>query len=298
MSGKKIDDEGLFEIIPALEEVAHDNGGGSCNKIEELNFSQNVFTVKSLAQLASVIRAAQFDLQVLDLSHNNIAIQTPEDGRDWETFLESFRHCFCLRRIDFSGNNLSGPRAFEILARVYGRQIPADPADLKSMSASVISVSESDTVSVLDKTRALSVEDPGTTGGHSPRGLSFSKPSLAQGTFLSRRCGLRSVPYLVFRDVSLTSTGALFLSYLLSHHYFPDQLMTTLSAAPAESKREEYSQEFSGGKGIIYLPNEHLTKCGVEVLEGAELARMTLLASDDADTTTDHVPELGSLSAG
>ena len=298
VSGKKIEDEGVSEIISALEEVARDNGSGSCYKIEELNFSQNMITTKTLAQLASIIHAARFDLQVLDLSHNKITVQTDAEARDWETFLESFRHCFCLRRLDLSGSNLSGPRAFEILARVYSRQIPADPADLKVLSSSVISMSDSDTTVVLDRTKALSVDDVGTDSRRSSRALSSSKLSLSQGTFLTRQCGLRAVPYLVFRGVSLTNAGALFLSYLLALHYFPDQLMTGLRAAPAESKREEYSQEYPGGKGIIYLPHDQLSKCGSEVLESAEHARTALLAGDDVDTSNDEISETTSLSTG
>ncbi|KAL9097169.1 MAG: hypothetical protein Q9165_000596 [Trypethelium subeluteriae] len=296
ISGRKIDDEGLLEIISALDEVARDDGLGCCNKLEELNFSQNRFTTKSLAQLASVIRSAQFDLQVLDVSYNEISVKTDDEAQEWEAFLESFRHCYCLRRIDFSGNDLSGPRAFEVLARVYGRQIPADPADLRIMSASVISVAESETANILDKTKALSVEE--STPESRSRVMSSSRQSLSQGTYLTRRCGLRSVPYLIFRDVSLTNAGALFLSYLVQHHYFPDQLMTRLSAASAESKREEYSQEFAGGKGVIYAPYDGLNKYAVEVLESAELARTALLTSDDADLSTDKVPELVTLSNG
>ncbi|KAI9688404.1 MAG: hypothetical protein M1822_001353 [Bathelium mastoideum] len=298
ISGKKIDDEGLFEIISALEEVAHENGGGPSIKIEELNFSQNVFTTKSLARLASVIRAAQFDLRALDLSNNKISVQTDAEAHDWEVFWESFRYCFCLRIIDISGNDLSGPRAFEILARVYSRQIPTDPTDLKMLSASVISVADSDTASMNDKARALGVEDLKVEGARASRALSSARPSMSQGTILTRRRGLRSVPFLVFRDVSLTTSGALFLSYILSLHYFPEQLTTEMKAAPAESKREEYSQEYPGGKGIVYLPAALLTKSGVEVLESGELARAALLASDDIDSNTDYVPEMASLSIG
>ena len=287
-------------IIDALEEVAHDNGEGPCKKIEELNFSQNVVTTKSLGRLASVIRAAQFDLHILDLSNNQISVQTDDDAHNWEVFWESFSHCFCLSRIDLSGNDLSGPRAFEVFARVYASQIPADPASLRPLSTSVLSVAESDTASIISRTRALSMEDLDEEGGCASRNMSSSRVSLSQGIILKRRCGLRSVPYLLFREVSLTSIGALFLSYVLSSHYFPEQLMTGLKIAASESKREEYSQGYPGGRGIVYLPdtNNLLTKTGTEVLEGAELARCALLVNDDTESSTDYVQELAAKPRG
>ena len=90
-------------------------------QLEELCLKGNELTALSLRPLAKVIALASKDLRDLDISENLFRIISSEDAAAWEEFLEAFSECCVLRRIDFSGNAL-GPKAFEVLARVYGRE--------------------------------------------------------------------------------------------------------------------------------------------------------------------------------
>jgi hypothetical protein len=80
----------------------------------------NALTTRSLKKLSRVIALSAGDLRELDLSGNEIRVVTPEQGLGWQQFLDSFRHCYMLKKLDFSHNPL-GPRGIEILARVYMR---------------------------------------------------------------------------------------------------------------------------------------------------------------------------------
>lgn len=72
----------------------------------------------SLAKLGEVVALAKADLQELDISNNEIEVNTPEQKRIWFDFLSSFKDCFMLKKFDLGGNPL-GPAGMEILARVY-----------------------------------------------------------------------------------------------------------------------------------------------------------------------------------
>ncbi|MCJ1311676.1 hypothetical protein MMC25_005349 [Agyrium rufum] len=91
----------------------------------------------------------------------------------------------------------------------------------------------------------------------------------------SRTSGLRSIPYILLRDTNMTETGALHVSYILTAHLLPDELMKWTPAAKAglPMQQLESYNTFSGCRGIIYLPNEDLSSAGTKVLELAELAR-------------------------
>jgi Leucine Rich Repeat (LRR) protein len=80
----------------------------------------NALTTRSLKKLSRVIALSAGDLRELDLSGNEIRVVTPDQGLAWQQFLDSFRHCYMLKKLDFSHNPL-GPRGIEILARVYMR---------------------------------------------------------------------------------------------------------------------------------------------------------------------------------
>ena len=102
--------------------------GGDCDKVvrlEELCLKGNQLTVGCLVSLGKIIALAAPDLKDLDLSDNLITVTTAEDAVAWEFFLSSFSKCYVLRRLDLGGNAL-GPKAFEILAKVYGKEEPLD----------------------------------------------------------------------------------------------------------------------------------------------------------------------------
>lgn len=108
-----------------VEALAYDGAQGKCARLEELCLKDNQLTVASLQALTPLVELASNDIRDLDLSSNNITINTEDEVVIWESFLVSFERCCTLRRIDWSGNAL-GPRAFEVLLRVYAKERPVD----------------------------------------------------------------------------------------------------------------------------------------------------------------------------
>ena len=126
ISGKELTDKGFHEVASVLiKAVSYEGNGGKNTRVEELCLRGNKLTVDSLRPLAFVILNCDQDLRDLDLSDNNITINTDEEARQWEDFLRSFEGCCVLRRLDLSGNPL-GPRAFEIFTRVYASEGAVD----------------------------------------------------------------------------------------------------------------------------------------------------------------------------
>ena len=127
-------DEGFAEVASALvQSLKHDGDQGKVVRLEELCLTNNRMSATSLQALSPIIRLASNDLRDLDLSENNITIDTEAEVAIWENFLTSFKDCCFLRRINFGGNTL-GPRAFEVMTRVYAKQDAVDlvlPADLE-----------------------------------------------------------------------------------------------------------------------------------------------------------------------
>lgn len=106
----------------ALEEsLKYHSNQGKVVRLEELCLSNNGLSVLALQALTPVITLASCDLRDLDLSANNITVNTEAEVAVWESFLISFKSCCVLRRLDLSGNAL-GSRALEVLARVYAKE--------------------------------------------------------------------------------------------------------------------------------------------------------------------------------
>lgn len=136
VSGKDLTDAGFAEVASALVQSLSYNGEqGRVIRLEELCLTNNRLSATSLQALSPIIRLARNDLRDLDLSQNNITINTEGEVAIWEDFLTSFGQCCMLRRIDFSRNAL-GPRAFEVMTRVYAKQEAVDlvlPTDLEQV---------------------------------------------------------------------------------------------------------------------------------------------------------------------
>ena len=123
VSGKKLTDAGFAKVAYALvESLGYDSDQGKVARLEELCLRDNHLHAKSLHALTPVIKLSSYDLRDLDLSDNNITINTDEDVATWENFLLSFSRCCVLRKIDFRGSAL-GSRAFEVLLRVYAKEM-------------------------------------------------------------------------------------------------------------------------------------------------------------------------------
>ena len=125
-SGRALTSEGLFEVASALtKSMSYEDDNGRVVRLEELCLRDSKLEIRSLPHLSRIISLAAHDLRDLDLSENMITVATDDEVRLWENFLTSFSDCCVLRRINLSGNAL-GYRAFEVLARVYGRQTSVD----------------------------------------------------------------------------------------------------------------------------------------------------------------------------
>ena len=122
MSGKALTDDAFGEIVDALTRaISYSDNNGRVAKVEELCLKGNQLTVRSLRLLAQVIGQSALDIRDLDVSNNNIAVNSRQDAEDWGIFLTALDGCCVLRRIDLS-NNILGSKAFEILARLYLRR--------------------------------------------------------------------------------------------------------------------------------------------------------------------------------
>ena len=261
--------------MTALEDILTSRDGTSCSRLEELYLSGNSLTTKSLPLLARIIRLASYDLKELNLSENCITATTNEELQDWEKFLESFRNCMVVRRIDLSRNKLSSPRVFEVLARVYSKHPSVDVTELDV--GPDLNFEQQDKPSEVSgrRKRALSMEIADPRSPDASSRVSSSNLDLSQSRTLNRRCGLRAVPYLILNNCSMTDSGALHLSYVLAHHYYPEQLMCQLKPGPIATQLGEYNHR-THCWGLVYVPNEGLTDAGVKLLALAEDARKQL----------------------
>jgi Leucine-rich repeat (LRR) protein len=121
VSGKSLADDGLAEFIDELIACFNyrdDDHPEGVVKLSELSLKGNKLTVISFKKLAEVIRRSHGDLKELDISDNEITVETSEQIAIWKEFLGSFRGCYVLKRIDFSGNKL-GAKGFELLCQSY-----------------------------------------------------------------------------------------------------------------------------------------------------------------------------------
>lgn len=308
VSGKRLTDEGFGEVVSALvESLNYDGDQGRVVRLEELCLTNNQLSVTSLQALSPIIRLASHDLRDLDVSENSININTEAEVAIWEDFLTSFSDCYVLRRIDFSGNAL-GPRAFEVMTRVYAKQEAVDlvlPADLEQVQSNERRTS-TDVAGLGRRMKNLSVvadsddrdsdedNDPKSDGHKGLRhGSKFPEkaglpPAQPESPLLyATTRGLRSVPYIVLSNSGMTEAGALHLSYILEVHHVPERLLTRVPHVKAGAPAQQLlSYTESQCRGIIYLPNPLLDSAGHKVLELAEVMRDSHL-----DYAVDDSPE-------
>lgn len=93
--------------------------------------------------------------------------------------------------------------------------------------------------------------------------------------------GIRAIPYVVFQNTGMTDVGALFLSYALERHALPCYLRPSIKATHLTKKLDEYSQQ-ANCYGLVYLPNENITKDAQRLLELSETQRPGSAATEDS----------------
>ncbi|KAL8667072.1 MAG: hypothetical protein Q9202_000994 [Teloschistes flavicans] len=284
ITGRALGNQGLLDLAGALiKALEYDGGTGKVLELEELCLKANGLDATCLPALARIVTLAAHDLRDLDLSDNHFSITSPEDAAAWELFLRSFAKCCMLRRVDLSGSPL-GPKAFEVLARVYSREpgielLSEDEIELPSPNR------ESRRNTIIDHpgslsrhTRNLSVGSAGEIDTDDERGASAIDSKVTNG----RWHGIRSVPYLVFPDTEMHDAGALHLSYVLSRHHHPDRMLKYVPSTKASQhlqQMDHYDNE-TGCQGIIYLPNSGCSGPGLKMLELSETVRSFLVDDD------------------
>lgn len=262
---KALGDDGVAAMVEGLHAAMKAGSSDASVTLEGLDLRDNALTTRALATLAPVIDLAQNELKTIVLCDNNITVTSDKEAREWETFLTAFKSCKKLRRLDLSGNPELGARALEIFSKVHSNEPKIDPIALGG-DRSVYTLEE--TQESDDNKSATTDEDEG------------SLDYMTSGVMLRRRCGLRSIPYISFQNIGINDTGALWLSHILEDHYYPNQLVNEINAAPATSSVEAYRQgaveggiDWSGYKGT-------LGKDGLALLTKTEIARKQTTHND------------------
>ena len=270
--GKELGDEGVFALADGMEAALKNASTMARLALEDLNLCGNNMTTASLARLAPIIQLAKYDLKTLNLSGNQIKVETDEQAVHWQTFLRAFKNCFRLRRLDLSDNAELGTRAMEILARVHISEQPIDPINPDG-NASVLSVdSEGQTDDFASDVGSRNSVDEGGIGVMHP---------MANARLIKRRCGLRSIPYLTLHNIGLEDAGALWLSYVVVNHHYPTQLIDELNATNAESVIKTYQQD-TNSSGIDWTGNASLGKERIQLLERIETLRQQTVLEEGA----------------
>ncbi|KAL1588589.1 hypothetical protein WHR41_02718 [Cladosporium halotolerans] len=258
---KALTDDGVAALVEGLYAAMKAGDSQASIVLEGINLRDNRLTTRSLATLAPVIDLAQNELKTIVLSENAITVETDAQAQEFELFLVAFKSCKMLRRLDLSANGTLGDRALEIFCKVHCNEPAIEPIALGG-GHSIRTLEES-----------LEDDDVGSavTDDESTHSMAFDP--MTAGVFLHRRCGLRSIPYISFNNIGLSDKGALWLSYILEDHYFPNQLTNEINAAPATTSVDAYQQDAVEG-GIDWRGNENtIGKYGLHVLKKTDTVR-------------------------
>lgn len=272
---KDLGDEGVCALADGLEIALRSGDNLASLALEDLNLSGNGITTVSLARLAPVLRLAKFDLKTINLSGNEIKVESDLEAEQWELFLLAFRDCMKLRRLDLSGNTQLGSRALEVFARVHGAEAPVSPLAPGGESSTLSFISEDHHEDGNgDATLATGFGDL-SSDMHSP---------MANAQLIKRRRGLRSIPYITLHNIGLDDAGAMWLSYVVEDHYYPNQLIDELNAINPESVIKTYQQD-TNSRGMDCDDNKTVGKEGAQLLEKTENMRRQLLLDDGTNMT-------------
>ena len=249
--------------------------GSSRSELDDLNLSENGLTWKSLPYLAQVVRLAAPSLRELNLSGNKIQVRENAESEAWEEFLDSFRGCHSLSKLDLSGNVLAGPRPFEILARVFVKHARLDDVgdaacaayeNHSVLSASMLETRQNERTGLRDLRVGETLDSPSLSA------VEKDKCDDHDMDDANMRCtGLRSIPSIIFSDCSMSYAGALFLSSAFFQYRPLKHLKThrrrSSSAINPTVVQPDYS--YAEHRGLVYLPNPNLPSIGRSILESA-----------------------------
>ncbi|BCR83137.1 uncharacterized protein ACHE_10539S [Aspergillus chevalieri] len=277
VSDKNLTDTGFAEVIDALLEcmkyrdTEHPDGAA---KLTELHLSGNQLTIMSLEKLGEVVELSSGDLRELDISRNAIDIRGDDDqGKGiWLEFLKAFAGCYVLKKLDLGMNRL-GIAGIELLSRVYTR---SDLDFFEEEDEEEIVVEEMATLDVNEKEndRGRSKKSPkgkarqnGTIATSGPSTTKTVSPADLKRYACTR--GLRSVPYIILSNISLTTGAAIHLTSMILAHRNPEQLLPYLPPG----KMPPFPDTDGRCNGLIWLPNDSLSDLGHKMLDSAETLR-------------------------
>ncbi|KAL2001990.1 hypothetical protein VTN02DRAFT_876 [Thermoascus thermophilus] len=310
ISAKELTDDGFAQFIDdltaCLEYRDNDHPDGVV-RLTELHLQHNLLTARSLGKLARVITLSAGDLRELDLSSNEIEISNPEQRVIWQEFLQSFSGCYMLKKLDLSRNPL-GPRGLEILSRVYMQSdldfLETDVNDVVEATTAAVDTADEDCLN--DRVSALRLDDGKENERLSVTNLSKKTPSrskprrqcrvqslspgekiVTQDDIKRFSCtrGLRSIPYLIISNVSMTNACAVHLASILSIHRSPEQLLAFLPGGKALTLPDIVGQ----CKGIVWLPNRDLGPLAQKLLEMTEMFRDWASATESDDELAEEI---------
>ena len=256
-------------------------------KLDELILSGCSLATQALPILAKVVRASSDTLQRLDLQGNDWEIKTSSALHDWEGFLESFKDCGNLRKLNFSNNRI-GDKGIETFVRVYLRQLQNSVFEVDGeddFAAAALSRSfprlfssrsddEDDDISEADSSFGLDPSLPSALATALP-----IKPSRLRSEDQERipTRGLPSVAYILLENVSMTDISVLHLTYFLPYHHLPHVLLRRLDAHIADStagRDDELYDRESFCRGVLYdFGNSDFSHLAKKLLEGVEKVR-------------------------
>ncbi|KAF3172889.1 hypothetical protein TWF225_004527 [Orbilia oligospora] len=292
-TGRQLGEDGIAIVCDALYELAETG----LSRIEELNFSGNELTASSLRHLRRAVSVCP-DLRDLDISNNNISLDTVEDLENWVGFLESFVNLKCVRRLEISHNPL-GDFAVEAFFQVYALEHPifipydfgnarksnavdeltdvnysVEGFDIRSSGGHLYlaphNTQASDLDNIAESSRKASI---GTIGSSH---LSSSPPSsLDAPRDPADIHGLRGIPYVVMSNIGATDLSAMWMSYVIPEHPLPSDLhphLPPLKEGPFAATLRKYDS-LTSCRGIVMTENPLVTALGLTVLKEAEERR-------------------------
>ncbi|KAL4881934.1 hypothetical protein BJY04DRAFT_217636 [Aspergillus karnatakaensis] len=286
VAGKCLTDAGFAEFIDDLltcirfRDESHPVG---LAKVTEFHLQGNNLTVHSLAKLGEVVALSSGDLRELDLSQNDIRVETAEEKAIWKEFLTAFKNCYVLCKLDLSGNPI-GRAGLEILARVY---IKSGPDYLEADAEAIVKENHGDVAQLAEDVAAMKVEGKENeraarpkkspykgkgakqNGTSAPTAAPSKSSTIADLKKYACTRGLRSIPYFILSDISLQSSSAVHLSRMLAIQRDTEQLLAFLPPVKASTIPEAAVDN----KSLIWQPNDGLAAPAKRLLELTEQIR-------------------------
>ncbi|KAL2841811.1 hypothetical protein BJX68DRAFT_278548 [Aspergillus pseudodeflectus] len=305
LTGKALTDEGFSQFIDDLLTCIFYRGEEhptGLAKITEFHLSGNNLTVLSLPKLGEVVAHSAGDLRELDLSRNEICVASAQEKAIWKAFLECFKNCYVLSKLDLSENPI-GPTGLEILCCVY---IKSDVDFLEADAAAIVGLSVDDESTLVEEVSTLKVNENDSPRANRAKktvgkgkaakqnGTSQTSPAASKnitaGDLKKFACtrGLRAIPYLILSNIDLTMSSAIHFSHMLAIQRSSEQLLNFLPPGKASDIPEAAQSD----KCIIWKPNDSIPTFATRLLEVAESVREFKskaeseleASSDDEDT--------------